>query len=113
MPERILTPLSDRGPNDAAQLRALTRELLLKAKAGDWDTVVALESERRPLLYRLFGAAVAPAEQPHYRALIGEILSTDRELTQLAQQRREELAGALRKIGAGRSGCQAYVANSR
>lgn len=97
-------------PSDVTRLRALTQELLGCAQCGDWDAAVAIETERRPLLYSVFGA-VTPGTHVQHQALLNEILSADREIMQLAQQRRDELGGHLRQVGHGRSALKAYDDN--
>jgi len=94
------------------RLRSLTQDLLNAARAGDWDATTQLEAERRPLLYQIFGA-VMPGQHIRYRALLQDILSVDREVMQLAQCRRDELAGLLHQVGHGRSALKAYESNTR
>lgn len=105
--------MAEKDMTDADQLRALTQDLLVKANAGDWDAVIAIEAKRRPLLSRVFATMAAPDTSTQYQTLINEILSADREITHLAQQRRDELAGLLRQVELGRSARQAYEGNSR
>lgn len=105
--------MTEQGASYAMQLRALTQNLLAKANAGDWDAVIAIESDRRPLLSCVFGASVPPDIHPQYQMLINEILSADREIMHLAQQRRDELVGLLRQVGLGRTACHVYEGNSR
>ena len=99
-------------PNDISRLRDLTEELLSQARSGDWDAAVIVENERRPLLYKVFGE-VAPGTHVQHRALLNEILTVDREIMQLAQQRRDELGGMLRQVGNGRAALKAYDDNRR
>lgn len=94
-------------PNDITRLRGLTQDLLNSARAGDWDAAVVIETERRPLLYTIFGE-VAPGTHIRHQALLNEILAVDREIMQLAQQRRVELGGLLRQVGNGRAALKAY-----
>lgn len=98
--------------NQIDLLKALTRNLLDSAHAGDWETATRLEETRRPLLYRVFGE-VAPGSHVQHQALLHEILNADREIMRLAQQHREELGGLLRQVGHGRSALRAYESNSR
>lgn len=95
---------------DIERLRGLTRELLKCAESGDWDGAVAIETERRPLLYSVF-SEVAPGTHLQRQALLNEILVADREIMQLAQRHREELGGLLRQVGQGRSALKAYGDN--
>lgn len=94
------------------RLRTLTQDLLDRALSGDWDAAVDIETERRPLLYAVFGE-VAPGTHVQHRALLNEILTADREIMQLAQQRRDELGSVLRQVGHGRSALKAYDDNRR
>lgn len=96
--------------DEVEQLQALTGALLAAAKSGDWDKAAALEGERRPLLYRVFGEP-APGTQTQQLKLLRTILSADREIMELAQQRREELGGMLRQVGQGRTALRAYESN--
>jgi hypothetical protein len=98
--------------SDIERLRGLTQDLLERAQSGDWDGAVALESERRPLLYSVFGD-VAPGTHSRHQSLLSEILTADREIMQLAQQRRDEVGGLLRQVGHGRSALKAYDGNRR
>ena len=98
--------------NQIDLLRTLTRDLLNSARRGDWDTATHLETQRRPLLYRVFGE-VAPGSHVQHQTLLHEILDVDREIMRLAQQHREELGGLLRQVGHGRVALKAYGSNSR
>lgn len=92
-------------------LMSLTQDLLRSARAADWDATTQLEAERRPLLYQVFGS-VTPGKHIRYHSLLQEILSVDREIMQLAQQRRDELASLLHQVGHGRTALKAYESNS-
>ena len=95
---------------EAEHLQALTRALLAAAESGEWDTAAMLEEERRPLLYRVFGE-VAFGTHAQHLALLNTILSADREIMELAQQRHEELGSLLRQVGQGRTALRAYESN--
>ena len=95
---------------EVEHLQALTRALLAAAESGEWDTAAALEGERRPLLYRVFGE-VAFGKHTQHLELLSTILSADREIMELAQQRHEELGGLLRQVGQGRTALRAYESN--
>ena len=83
------------------------------AQAGDWDAVVNLERERKPLLYAVFNAP-SLLQLPQQRdALINSILEADHEVVQLAKQHQEKLGGLLRQTGQGRSVVVAYDSNRR
>lgn len=96
---------------DVERLRSLTRQLLACAAAADWDSATAIEADRRPLLYRVFGG-VSHGGHTRYRALLQEILVADQEIIHLAKQRHGELTGLLRQLGQGRSACRVYESNT-
>lgn len=96
---------------DVERLRSLTRQLLACAAAADWDSATAIEADRRPLLYRVFGG-VSHGGHTRYRALLQEILVADQEIIHLAKQRHGELTGLLRQLGQGRSACRVYEGNT-
>ena len=62
---------------------ALTRAMLEAARAGDWDQLIALETERHPLVMR----PVAPGEDSLRQ--VDELLALDRELYALISQARD------------------------
>jgi len=90
-------------------LLSLTQALLGSAKAGDWERVTVLESERRPLIYAAFAAGgVAVGDNPDRQAVIREILDADRQVMDLARQQRDDLQSQLRDLGYGKSALRAY-----
>ena len=97
--------------DNVARLRALTQQLLESARVGEWEIAADIETERRPLLYAVFGQ-VEQGTHVRHRALLNEILAADREIIERAQSCREELAGMLRRTGTGRAAVKAYGANS-
>jgi hypothetical protein len=66
------------------QAMALTRAMLEAARAGDWEQVAALETERHPLVTQ----PVAPGEDSLRQ--LGELLALDRELYGLIRVARDE-----------------------
>lgn len=104
--------MSEQQSADIQQLRSLTQQLLNSASAADWDAATAIEADRRPLMYQVFGRIV-PGDHGLHQALLNEILSADREIIRLAKQRHAELAKLLRQMNQGRSAHEAYTSNSR
>lgn len=103
--------MSHRDSADVERLRSLTQQLLACATAADWDCAMAIEADRRPLLYQVFGD-VPLGSHSRYRALLQEILAVDQEIIHLAKQRHGELSGLLRQLGQGRSACRVYESNT-
>ena len=68
------------------QALLLTRRMLSAAAAQEWDELVALESEREPLLRRQHATDAASHAQ------LGEILAYDRELQALVGHARDAAA---------------------
>lgn len=104
--------MADAARNQIDLLKSLTRELLISARAGEWDKTTLLETERRPLLYQVFGMG-STGQHVQHQALLQEILSADREIMQLAEQRRDELGNLLQQVGHGRTALKAYESNRR
>ncbi len=72
--------------NVLEQALLLTRRMLAAARVQAWDELIALESERAPLLHRRHATdAVAHAQ-------LGEVLAYDRELQALAGHARDAIA---------------------
>jgi hypothetical protein len=72
--------------NVLEQALLLTRRMLAAARVQAWDELIALESERAPLLHRQHATdAVAHAQ-------LGEVLAYDRELQALAGHARDAIA---------------------
>ena len=94
------------------EVRALTQALLDCAHSGDWDGIVALEAERRTLLYDLFESESRHAEEL-LRTLLTDILVMDQEIMSLTQQRCDELSDWLRQVGQRRTAMKAYDSNTR
>lgn len=98
--------------DEATRVLELTQELLARARAGDWDTVAAVEQERRALLPVVCDAATA-TRFGEYRELLTEILAVDRDIIRLALQHRDELGGQLREMTRGRTALRAYSQNRK
>lgn len=62
------------------QLLALTREMLVLAEAGDWETLAELEQSRLPLFKQVFARGISGNEK-----LAREVLSIDEKTKGLAE----------------------------
>lgn len=98
--------------DNITRVRDLSLQLRRCAQAGEWDAVVDIEANRRPLLYRVFDKS-ALGIHGQYRELLKEILEVDREIMALALQRQSELAEWLHQAGQGRAALKAYGKNAR
>ncbi|CAK0775860.1 flagellar protein FliT [Gammaproteobacteria bacterium] len=90
----------------------LTRKMRDAARAGEWETLAALEGTRRILFNRHFKSqppgVVIPEENHPLRAIILEILDIDREVLALSVEARNEAATILSQIKAGKAAIRAY-----
>jgi len=77
----------------ADQLLSFTQEMLLSAKAGDWETLTRLEKARLPLLDQVFSQGVADKVE-----LAREILSIDEKTKCLAKAEMPVIQNELLKI---------------
>ena len=94
------------------RVRALTEDLLLCARMGDWASAAAVEHERRALLPTVCDTAAATG-LGECRELLAEILAVDRDIIRLALQHRDELGGQLREMTRGRTALRAYSQNRK
>jgi hypothetical protein len=92
------------------RILALTRAARQAAEAGDWNTALAHELERRPLIRSYFAQPVSPAARTRVAAAIREMLSCDAGLIALAAKTRGEVLEETRRLRRGRKATAAYVA---
>ena len=91
-----------------APLLELTRGMRLAAEEGDWDRLIALEEERRPLIAALFEPPPQAPESPALRVAIKLIQDQDREIMSLAGAGLEEFRREMRTLDSGRRAVKAY-----
>ncbi len=92
---------------------ALTHRMLEAARAGQWNTLVDLEIERRRELANVSGGVSpepeAVAFQRSKAKILRQILAADREVATLARGRMDELSNVLGIIGTRRRLQRAYT----
>lgn len=71
-------------------LLAMTHELLLQARAGDWSAALALQQKRRPLLESYFQSHPEHIDRHALADGIRVMLSLDAEVARLASIQRDE-----------------------
>ena len=104
-------PLSPQRRDSVAAILRLTHEMLELAQSGDWDRLMELESERKPLIEAFFAHPVEPDESPAVAAFIGEIQEVDAQVVELAEKGREATAEALRLLANRQRAADAYGAH--
>ena len=85
----------------------LTAAMTEAAEAGDWDRLVELEAERRPLIEGAF-EQVAPEDAAALGQAILDLMEADRHIMALARAGRTALASRLEDFSRGRRGRAAY-----
>lgn len=97
--------------NRSRQLRdiiELSREMLSKAQAGEWELVAGLETRRKTLVGDCFRQPASGQDAPEVAVAIREILSINQQVTRLGVQCRDRLGCELQAGRAGRSAAAAY-----
>jgi hypothetical protein len=95
-------------PADLAKILDLTRQMLEKARAGEWDDLIALESMRRPIITRHFD----PACHAHFDVADAEGIQELRDLNdhilEIGRVRSRELVKILTDSGRQRRAVDHY-----
>lgn len=90
------------------QALILSQQMFEAAGSADWERLIALESERQPLLPMIFAEELRAL--PEQSALqLQEMLDLDRQTVALSAQGRDQLGRELRTIAQGRQATNAYT----
>jgi hypothetical protein len=89
------------------QALEMTRQMLELLKAGEWEAVAALGSERLQLL-KQWGRDKDPAKAQRYIGALREIQALDQEIETLGRQGRNQATSQLQQIHRGRKAGKAY-----
>lgn len=87
------------------QALQLTADMLVAARAQQWERLVTLEAEREPLLLRQHGTDAATHAQ------LGELLARDRELQALVRDARDAAAVQWQRENGRAQAISAYAQN--
>lgn len=93
---------------DMASIIDLTRQILEKARAGEWDDLIALESVRRPIIARCFDASRHALFEAGDAAGIQELRELNNRILEIGRGRREELVKILADSGRQRRAADHY-----
>jgi len=97
--------------NRSRQLRdiiRLSKDMLSKAEAGEWEQVAGLETRRKALVGDCFRKPASGQDAPEVAVAIREILAINQQVTRLGEQCRDRLGCELQAGRAGRSAAAAY-----
>lgn len=87
---------------------SITAEMLKMAKNDDWESVIALESQRNVLIADFFAVPVAAEEVKAVAHHINKVLEIDRQLIDLCSGQCENLKGNLQNIAHGKNALKVY-----
>ena len=91
----------------------LSKDMLLKAQANEWERVAELEVARKTLVTRCFQQPASGQDAPEVAAAIKEILSLNQQVTQLGQKYQEQIGCDIRTSKVGRNASAAYLGCAR
>ena len=91
----------------------MTDRMLELARSGEWQPLIELEAERKPLIEAFFSHPVEAAEAPAVATFIRRVQELDAQVVTLAEQGRESTAEALRVLTSRQRAADAYGAHHR
>lgn len=91
---------------------ALSEAMLADARTGNWDTLVRDEPERQRLVWRFFARPLSRAEAEHFEPTLRRVLLMSQDLSRLAAEQRDDLAGQMRKLDQNRRAEGAYLVHA-
>lgn len=92
-----------------ANVLLMTQHMVELAESGDWDSVTAMEADRRALLRDCFCAAVPPAHSEIFAEALAAMLHLNEELMSLLDSAKANIAGRHAKQVETRRGIGHYL----
>ena len=92
-----------------AAIVELSRQMLKKARALEWEGMAELERARRDLVMQCFRQPVGNQDVPGVAEGIRQVLAINDELTRLARAGRDQLGGEIQAHKTGRAASAAYL----
>ncbi len=86
----------------------LSEQMLLSARAADWDSVSRLQEERLGLIRQYFAAEPASDNLDRIRPQVNRLLDMDAEVAALSDAARRHIADTLRGLRKGKVVKKAY-----
>jgi hypothetical protein len=96
-----------------ADIVAISRRMLDRARAGEWEEAAMLECQRRELVHSYFNVACARHEADEVAAGIRMILLYNNEISELGEICKASLSADLQQNKQGRAAAAAYLNCSR
>ena len=91
----------------------LSKDMLLKAQANQWDLMAEVETRRKALVKRCFQQPTSGQDAPEVAAAIKEILSLNQQVTMLGRQYQEQIGCDIHTSKVGRTASAAYLGCAR
>jgi len=88
--------------------RALTAEMLDLAQEGDWESLPALEDERRHLIEKALAVPGSHTDTAQVRELVNRIIADSEAVIARVATQRDDLRQELSRLGRGRKATTAY-----
>ena len=89
---------------------SISMEMLRNAKNNDWESVIALESQRTAIIAEFFTCPVSAEETQAVARYINQVLEVDKQLIELGNQEREQLRENIQKVTHGKHALKVYSA---
>ncbi len=86
----------------------LTRRMLAEAQQGNWERVQWLEARRRLILRNCFDTEMTLPAPELVHAMLRKIMKVDRQVAELVENARNEMAHLLETVQTGRVATRAY-----
>jgi hypothetical protein len=96
-----------------AHIVELSRQMLEKARALEWESVAELECTRRDLVMQCFRQPVGNQDAPAVAEGIRQVLAINDELARLARAGRDQLGVEIQTHNTGRTASAAYLSCAR
>lgn len=91
-----------------ARLLRYSEEMLVCAQLGDWETVEAMERERRPELEDCFARALDSSDSAVIMEAVATLMHLNEQLVKLVRQAREAVVARQGSLKRGRSAAGIY-----
>ena len=89
-------------------IRRLTSRMLEAAEAGEWDTLTALEGERRDRLHHFFNRLFMASDAAAITPVLEEMIAIDDRIIALSEKERSQALAGLQEVNRARKADRAY-----
>jgi len=86
----------------------LSRQMLRRSEAGEWEEAGNLEQQRRGLIQDCFPLTEEVAADPSTATVLEQIIDIDSKIMELGTKARQDVGAVLGKLQKGRQATNAY-----